>query len=46
MKYHKPLQVTNGLASCGVSARRKFCVNLKVYRPSELLSSPARTQSR
>ena len=41
---HEP--PTNGLASCGVSARRKFCGNLKVCRPSELLRSPARTPSR
>jgi len=38
--------LTNGLVSCGVSARRKFCGNLKVSRPFELLCSPARTPSR
>ena len=37
---------TNGLASCGVSARGKFCGNLKVSCPSEHLRSPARTPSR
>ena len=41
---HEP--PTNGLASCGVSARGKFCGDLKVLRPSELLRSPARTPSR
>ena len=41
---HEP--PTNGLASCGVYARRKFCGNLKFYRPSEHLRSPARTPSR
>ena len=42
----KTQQPTNGLASCGVYARGKFCGNLKVCRPSELLRSPARTPSR
>ena len=37
---------TNGLASCGVYARGKFCGNLKVYRPCELLRSPAQKPSR
>ena len=37
---------TNGLASVGVYARGKFCGNLKICRPSELLRSPARTPSR
>jgi len=40
------LPTTSGLASCGVYARRKFSGNLKVYRPSELLRSPARPPSR
>jgi len=43
-KMHEP--PTNGLASGGVSARGKFCGNLKVCCPSELLRSPARTPSR
>ena len=38
--------LTSGLASCGVYARGKFCGKLKVYRPFELLCSPARTPSR
>jgi len=37
---------TNGLVSVGVYARGKFCGNLKVSCPSELLHSPARTPSR
>ena len=37
---------TSGLASVGVYARGKFSGNLKVYRPSEFLCSPARTPSR
>ena len=37
---------TSGLASVGVYARGKFCGNLKVCRPFELLRSPARTPSR
>ena len=45
-KIDKRQPPTNGLASCGVSARGKFCGNLKVCRPSELLCSPARTPSR
>ena len=40
------LPPTNGWVSCGVYARGKFSGNLKVYRPSELLRSPARTPSR
>ena len=43
-KMHEP--PTNGLASVGVYARRKFCENLKISCPSELLRSPARTPSR
>ena len=43
---NKRQPLTNGLASCGVYARGKFCGNLKVCRPSELLRSPARTPSR
>ena len=46
MILNKCQQPTNGLASCGVYARGKFCGNLKVCRPSELLCSPARTPSR
>ena len=34
------------MASVGVYARGKFSGNLKVYRPSEFLRSPARTPSR
>ena len=43
---NKRQHLTNGLASCGVYTRGKFCGNLKVYRPSKLLRSPARTPSR
>ena len=43
MKHEQP---TSGLASVEVSARGKFCGNLKVCRPSEHLRSPARTPSR
>ena len=39
-------RTTDGLASVGVYARGKFCGNLEVCRPSELLHSPARTPSR
>ena len=38
-------QPTSGLASCGVYARGKFCGNLKVCRPCELLCSPPERQA-
>ena len=41
----KTLPTTSGLASVGMYARGKFCWNLKIYRPFELLRSPARTPS-
>jgi len=49
VKIHKIKENTAGnerFAQGGVYARGKFCVNLKVFRPSELLCSPARTPSR
>ena len=46
MSTQKCQPLTSGLASVGVYARGKFCGNLKVYRPSEHLRSPARTPSR
>ena len=39
-KNKKDLPVTNGLASCGVYARRKFCGNLKVLLPVRAFAFP------
>jgi len=32
--------ITSGFTQAGVYARRKFCADLEVYRPPELLCNP------